>query len=213
MTISTGAGSVVQIATALATAKAFSAITNAAEAVATFEASHGLAPGDYVLIASGWGDLDGRTVRVGAVSTNDVTLEDVDTSDTSRFPPGSGVGTGREITTWTEIAQVKADSFQTSGGEQQFADASPLASFNDRQLPTTRTPYNIGFSVMDVSVGFNAARAAGVTPTPFRISKAGVNTVGTGIWSASDIGNISGREVTTYSVSIALQAAPITYFT
>ena len=212
MTICTGAGSVVQIATVLGTAKTISAITNASEAVATFEASHGLSIGDYVLIASGWGDLNGRTVRVKAVSTNDVTLEGVDTSDTSRFPPGSGVGTGREITTWTEISEVKADSFQTSGGEQQFADASPLSSFNDRQLPTTRTSYGIGFSVMDVSPGFNAARAAGVTPTPFRIAKAGVSTVGTGIWSASDIGKINGREVTTYAVSVQLQAAPITYF-
>lgn len=212
MSYSTGAGSVVQIATALATAKNFTAITNAAEAVATFEASHGLTPGDWIKITSGWGSLDGRVVRVKAVSTNDVTLEGVNTTDTALYPAGSGTGSAQEITTWTEIQHVKADSFQTTGGDQQFADASPLSSFTDRQIPTTRTAYNINFDVMDTSTGLTSARSAGSTSTAFRISKGSTFTAGAGIFSVSEIPSISGREVTTFGVSIALQATPITYF-
>jgi hypothetical protein len=212
MSVQTGAGSILSIASAFGLVKAMSAISNAAEAVATLEASHGVAPGDYIVISSGWGELDGRTVRVSAVSTNDVTLEDIDTSDTSRYPPGSGAGTVREITTWTEIAQIKADSFSTSGGDQQFTDASPLSASVDRQLPTTKSAYNVTFEVMDTSAGFTVARNVSATPTPFRISKGAVNTVGTGIWSASEVGKISGREVTTYAVSMSIQSTPITYF-
>lgn len=212
MSVQTGAGSILSIASAFGLVKAMSAISNAAEAVATLEASHGVIVGDYLLISSGWGELDGRTVRVSAVSTNDVTLEDIDTSDTSRYPPGSGIGSVREISTWTEIAQIKADSFSTSGGDQQFADASPLSGTVDRQLPTTKSAYSITFSVMDTSAGFNVARGVSATPTPFRISKGSVNTVGTGIWSVSEVPSISGREVTTYGASMSIQATPITYF-
>lgn len=65
---------------------------------------------------------------------------------------------------------------------------------------------------MDTSAGFNVARGVSATPTPFRISKGAVNTVGTGIWSVSEVGKISGREVTTYSVAMSIQSTPITYF-
>lgn len=212
MSVQTGAGSLLSIASALAVAKTMSAISNAAEAVATLEASHGVGVGEYIIVTSGWGELDGRTVRVKAVATNDVTLEGIDTSDTGRYPPGSGGGSVREVSTWTEISQIKADSFSTSGGEQQFTDASPLSGTTDRQLPTTKSAYNIGFDVMDTSAGFTAARAAGATPTPFKITKGTVNTVGTGIFSVSEIGKISGREVTTYAVSMSIQSTPITYF-
>lgn len=212
MSVQTGAGSILSIASAIAAAKTMSAISNAAEAVATLEASHGVGVGEYIIVTSGWGELDGRTVRVSAVATNDVTLEDVDTSDTSRYPPGSGIGSVREITTWTEIAQIKADSFSTSGGDQQFTDASPLSGTVDRQLPTTKSAYSVTFEVMDTSAGFNVARGVSATPTPFRISKGAVNTVGTGIWSVSEVGKISGREVTTYSVAMSIQSTPITYF-
>jgi len=212
MSVQTGAGSILSIASELGGVKAMSAISNAAEAVATLEASHGVSVGEYILISSGWGELDGRTVRVKAVATNDVTLEGVDTSDTSRYPTGSGIGSVREISTWTEIAQIKADSFSTSGGDQQFTDASPLSGTVDRQLPTTKSAYSVTFEVMDTSAGFNVARGVSATPTPFRISKGAVNTVGTGIWSVSEVGKISGREVTTYSVAMSIQSTPITYF-
>lgn len=212
MSVQTGAGSILLIASALAAAKTMSAISNAAEAVATLEASHGVGVGEYIKITSGWGELNGRTVRVSAVATNDVTLEDVNTTDTSRYPPGSGAGSVREVTTWTEITEIKADSFTTSGGDQQFTDASPLSSTVDRQLPTTKGAYNVGWEVMDVSAGFYAARDASATPTPFRISKGTVNTVGTAIFSVSEVPKISGRDVTTYAMSMSIQSTPITYF-
>lgn len=212
MSVQTGAGSAFYIASTLGASKVMSAITNAAEAVATLEASHGIVVGDYFVITSGWGGLNGRTVRAKAVSTNDVTLELVDTTDTTKFPAGSGTGSIKEVTAWTEIQQIKADSFQTSGGDQQFTDASPLNGFNDIQLPTTKSAYNISFEVMDTSAGFTAARAAGATATPFKITKGTVNTVGTAVFSAAEIGKISGRNVTTYGVALSIQTTPITYF-
>lgn len=212
MTISTGAGATLSICSTYAASKTMSAVTNANPAVATLESSHGVLVGEYIHITSGWTGLNNRAVRVSAVNTNDVTLEGIDTSDTSRYPAGSGAGSVREVSTWTQIANVKADSFSTSGGDQQFTDATPLDSLDDVQLPTTRSATSVTFSVMDSSSGLTAAKAVGITPTAFRLTAGTVNTVGVAVWTVSEVPRISGRDVTTYPVSLSFQSVPKTYF-
>lgn len=211
MTISTGAGATVSIATTYGTAKNMTAITNAAEAVATLEASHGITVGDYFEVTSGWGKLNGRIVRAKTVATNDVTLEGIDTTSTADYPAGSGTGTVREVTAWTQISNVKQDSFSVSGGEQQFTDATPLESTVEQQFPTRRSPYTLTFAAMDTSAGLTAARAAGTTKTALRVTMGTVNTVANGYWTAADVPNISGTEVTTYKVDFVASALPKTY--
>lgn len=82
-------GTITSVATVLATAKTISAITNAAEAVASSTA-HGYSVGDVLLIYSGWSRLSFRAARVKTVTTDSFTLEGIDTSNTELFTLGSG---------------------------------------------------------------------------------------------------------------------------
>lgn len=207
----TGAGSVVSIATTYASAVNMTAVTNAAEAVATLAAGHGVLVGDYIELTSGWGRLNGRIVRAKAVASNDVTLEGIDTTSTTKYPAGSGTGTVRRITAWTTIPQIKRDSFSISGGEQNYTDATPLESEVDIELPTTRAKYGVTFAVMDTSAGLTAARAADTTPTAFRVAKGSKVSVGNMIWTVSEIPSISGSEVTTFRVDGSFTSLPKSY--
>src|SRR5574337_1437474 len=111
------------------------AISNATAAVATLSASHGVTVGDIIELTSGWDLANLRVFRVSALATNDATLEGFDTSDTSKFPAGGGVGTGREVSTWTNITQVTPE-FAISGGDQNFADTTTIANLVRQQIPT-----------------------------------------------------------------------------
>lgn len=211
MSAQTGAGSVISIGKTYGTSKNMTAITNASPAVATLEASHGVAVNDVIEITSGWGSLTGRVVRVSAVATNDVTLEGVDTTDTVRFPTGGGTGTVREVTAWDEVGLVKSDSLSPSGGEMNYVDATPLSARDGVEIPTYRSPSRLAFEVMDTSAGLTTAKAAGDNPVAFRIAKGPRMTLGNARWSVGDVPKISGTGVTTYPVSLAFAAQPVSY--
>ena len=147
MAITIATGTQIAIASTYGAAKTISAITNAASAVATLEASHGVIVGDFIEITSGWDLLTGKIVRVSAVSTNDVTLEGINTVSTSNYPAGTGTGTAREITAWTSITQVQG--IDTSGGDINFADITTISDRTQKQVPTTRSPQQITFTVFD----------------------------------------------------------------
>jgi hypothetical protein len=102
------------IASAFGSTITTTAVSNAAEAVVT-AAAHGLSNGDIVEVTSGWGRLNKRAYRVKSVTTDNFTLEGADTSSTTFYPAGSGTGSVREVTTWTQIIQVMDP--QSSGGE------------------------------------------------------------------------------------------------
>ena len=112
-------GGTFQHAATYAAALAFTAISNATEAVAAV-ADADLEVGDIVLVESGWSTLNGRVVRVKTATAVSITLEDIDTSDTQSFPAGSGGGTLKKIETWVQIPQITDVAF--SGGEQQYTD-------------------------------------------------------------------------------------------
>lgn len=145
ITLSTGAK--LYIASTYGASKTMSALTNATSAVATLEASHGVIVGDIVEVTSGWGLLNYRLARASNVATNDVTLEAIDTSSTSRYPTGTGTGSVREITAWTEITQISGAS--TNGGDLNFANVTTLADQVEKQLPTTRSAIQLNFDVFD----------------------------------------------------------------
>lgn len=140
-------GSIVSIASTYGTAKTMSALTNAAEGVATLEASHGVIVNDILEVTSGWSKINGVIARAKAVATNDVTLEGIVTTDTSRFPAGSGIGTVREVTAWTQISQVL--EFNSAGGDQQFANYSFLEDDTERQIPTQKSAESFSLSLAD----------------------------------------------------------------
>lgn len=121
------------------------ALSNASEAVAT--ATNTLANGDFVEITSGWSRLNGKVARVKAVSGTGFTLEGIDTSSTTTYPAGSGIGTVRKVSGWTQIQQVLTTS--TSGGDQQFATFQTVESDQETRIPTSKSAAGLDLSIAD----------------------------------------------------------------
>jgi hypothetical protein len=147
MSVSLPNGALVHIASGYGAAKAMSAISNATSAVATLEASHGVIVNDIIEVTSGWSRLNNKVVRASAVSTNDVTLEGINSSSTSIYPAGSGTGTVREITGWTQLQQILESG--SSGGEQQFLDYQFLEGDAQVRIPTFKNAAGLTFSIAD----------------------------------------------------------------
>lgn len=146
MSIISTRGALLYLGSAPGTAKAITAISNAANAVATLEAGHGVAVGEYVYIRSGWSLLDRRIARASAVASNDVTLEGIDTSDTAAYPPGTGVGTVQEFTWATQLSQI-TPTISSSGGDTKTQDGTFLEHLHDQGYPD-------GFNAAQWTVGF-----------------------------------------------------------
>jgi hypothetical protein len=147
MTIRVPNGSTIAIASGYAAVKSMSALTNADPAVATLEASHGVVEDDFLEVTSGWSRLTGKIVKAGTVSTNDVDLLGIDTTLTSIYPAGGGVGSVRKITGWTQLSQVLTSS--SSGGDQQFLTYQLLESDAQKQIPTFKNPQVLTLSIAD----------------------------------------------------------------
>ena len=156
------------------TSKNMTAITNAAEAVATLEASHGVAAGDYVELTSGWGRLNGRIVRAKTVATNDVTLDGINTTNTTLYPAGLGTGTVRKITPATGLINMsQVNLINTSGGEMGFEDMTCIDDVQGKEAPTIPGPTRLTLTVFDdPTLAWAAvlqAAADATTPLAFRL--------------------------------------------
>jgi hypothetical protein len=147
MAVSLPNGATIAIGSAYGATKTLSAFSNANPGVATLEASHGVIVGDVFEITSGWSRANGNVYRASAVATNDVSVEGLNTSSTTRFPAGSGTGSIREVSAWTQITQILETS--TSGGEQQFVTYSFLEDDAEHQIPTVKSPITFKFKVGD----------------------------------------------------------------
>jgi hypothetical protein len=126
-------GTVFSIASAYASAKTTTVVSNATEAVVT-SAGHGYSNGDFIEVTSGWGRLNLKTARIKSVTTDTFVLEGVDTSSTTYFPAGSGTGSVRKISTFTQVASVLSAS--SSGGDPKtvnykFIESDVEYSIND----------------------------------------------------------------------------------
>jgi protein-disulfide isomerase len=153
MAIAISQGTRVAIAATYGTQFTVSAITNASEGVATLSALHGIVVGDVFEISSGWDLLDKRIVRAKTVATNDVTLESIDTSSTSLYPVGEGVGTGREISTWTTVTQVAEFTMEPTTVE--YADVTTLANQMRREIPALESAPKISAKILyDISLSW-----------------------------------------------------------
>ncbi len=125
-------GATFEFASAYGAAIPFTALSNADPAVAT-AAAHGLAEGDIIALSSGWTRLDGRAVQVGEIASGTFALDGVNTTNIQQYPAGSGVGTAREVTTFTEISQIT--ELNSAGGDQQFLTFGFLADGWDTPWP------------------------------------------------------------------------------
>jgi hypothetical protein len=147
MYVSLPNGALVYIASGYGAAKTMSVLTNANPGVATLESAHGVATGEFIEVTSGWSRLTNKIVRAGTVSTNDVPLEGYNTSSTSIYPSGTGTGTVREITGWTQLQQILESS--TNGGEQQFLEYQFLEADAQTRIPTFKSASGLTMSIAD----------------------------------------------------------------
>ncbi|MFA7327332.1 MAG: phage tail protein [Candidatus Kapaibacterium sp.] len=153
-------GVTIALATAYGSPKTVSALTNANPGVAT-SATHGLTSGDIIEVTSGWAKLNSRIVRVDDEAAGTFAIEGIDTTSTVAFPAGSGTGSVREITTFTQITQIM--DVTTSGGDMQFVNYSFLEQDFETQLPTQSSPMTMTIQIADDPSlpGYQAAKAAG----------------------------------------------------
>ena len=126
-------GSTFSIASTIAAPKTTTIVTNASEAVVTSTA-HGYANGDIVIIVSGWGRLNKRAFRIKSITTDTFVLEGADTTNTTFYPAGTGLGTVSKVTAFTNITTIMNPS--TSGGdpktvEYKFIDSDVNYVIND----------------------------------------------------------------------------------
>ena len=139
-------GVTLAIATAYDAADTVTAVTNANPAVATTGAAHGITTGDFVEVTSGWSKLNNRVVRAAGASGSTLSYEGIDTTNTQNYPSGSGNGSVRKITTWTQISQIL--ELTSSGGEMQFVTYSFLEQDFESQLPTQSSPTTMTISLV-----------------------------------------------------------------
>jgi len=128
---STPTGTIYSVATAFASAKTVSAISNAAEASVSCTA-HGYSVGDILQIFSGWGKLNRRAIRVKSATTDAFVAEGINTTNTEFYPSGSGVGTVRKATTFTTVNKILNQ--QNSGGEPKNIVVKFLESDSEESI-------------------------------------------------------------------------------
>lgn len=139
-------GATLQIASAYGAAIPVTALSNANPAVAT-AAAHGLSDGDIIAVTSGWTRLNDRGARVSRSLSGTFALENINTTNVQPYPAGSGLGSVRKVTSFVEVPQIT--EVNTSGGDQQFLTFGFLADDDDRQMPTTKNPISMSFTVAD----------------------------------------------------------------
>lgn len=151
-------GTLFSVATTFGSAITVTAVTNAAPAVCTATA-HGLSTGDVVEVTSGWGRLNKRVFEVISIDANSFSLTNSDTSSTSHYPPGTGTGSVREVTAWTQLSKVMNPN--TSGGDPKtvtykFLESDVEYSINDGFTATSMT---LELDDDDTTAGYTALRS------------------------------------------------------
>lgn len=202
-------GSQIAIASTYGAAKTMSAVTNAAEGVATLEASHGVVVADIMEMTSGWEDLHGRIVRAKTVVINDVTLESIGTTNTTTYPAGSGIGSVREITAWTNVTQILDTQGQV--GEQQYFEYQFLSARRKGRVPTVRNPSSLELQLADDTTQswYAVVKAASdsLTPTAMRVTLPNGRIIYyNGYWSLSDVPTMTVNQAMTLACSFSLSA-------
>ena len=207
-------GAIVSIATTYGTAKTVSGISNANPGVATLGAAHGITTGKYLEVTSGWSRLTDKIVKAGTVATNDVPLAGVDTSLTSIYPAGGGIGSVREITGWTQLSQILSSS--SSGGEQQFLEYQFLEADAQKRIPTFKNASGLTFSIADdpTLLGFQLASAA----NDDRLARAvrvvlpnGAEILYNAYISLNKTPSLTVNEIMACEVTLSLLAEPVRY--
>lgn len=206
-------GSILSIATVLASAKTISTLSNGAPPVAGATA-HGYSNNDAFLLASGWQRFDNRVFRAAGVTTDSFTLLGQDATDTTKYPAGTGAGTAKKITTFQQISQILG--FGTTGGDQQFANFSFLEDDFERQLPTVTSAQSLQLDIADdpTLAGYLAVKAASDSKANSVMSltlPGGSVIYYVGIVSLNETPTVTKGNVMAVRATFSLQSRPTRY--
>ena len=215
MSVTLSTGSTISVAKAYSAAITVTTATNAPSCQLTTTSAHTFEVGNYVEVSSGWGLMDQRILRCASGTTGStVVLEGMNTTDTSKFPAGVGIGSVRKITTWVPVTQVK--SMSASGGEQQFTDVTSITDTVARQMPTIRGAVNMTVDVYDdPTLGWYAdVVAADEARKPFGLLMAfpnGSKLVANAYWSLLRVPTMAQNEALMTQITLSYAAEPVRY--
>ncbi|MFP3369279.1 MULTISPECIES: phage tail protein [Pseudomonas] len=206
-------GSVLEIASVLAAAVAYTALTNAAPPVAS-AAGHTIKNGDVLVVSSGWSLINDRAVRAASVAADKFSLAGLNTTNTDKYTAGAGVGSVIPVTNWAQISKVTA--FTSSGGEQQYLTVGYLEDDDDRQFPTNRNPITLSITVEDqpaaAYVGLVEAYGDSKELTVVRLKLPnGDQILYPGYVSITTTPTMERNNLMTRTISIALSGRPVRY--
>jgi Phage tail tube protein, TTP len=163
-------GSRLEIASVMASPLTVTIATNASSCVLTVTNTY--AAGDYVEFTSGWSKATNRVYRLSAATGTTATIEGLDTTSTSVYPAGAGIGTVRKVTTWVPVLQIL--DFATSGGDATTGTFKYLENKNETEFVTGVSAAAYTFNIADdISLaGYVAIKAVSDTEvqTAFRMT-------------------------------------------
>lgn len=139
-------GATVQLATSFDDPVEFTSITNASPPVLT-STTHGLLAGDYVVVTSGWCELDQQAYKVGVVTADTFTLIGANTTNTTKFPAGGGAGSVKQVEAWVDLPCITNSAL--TGGEPQYVDVECLQEDNPKRLFNGMSPIDWQISIAD----------------------------------------------------------------
>lgn len=206
-------GSSQQFSNTFASAKTITVATNANPCVMTATA-HGYATNDEILLTSGWEDATDTVYKVTMIDANSFSVQGLDTTNTSFYPVGAGIGSAQKISGWTAIPQVL--TINTSGGDARFTTVNPLAKRNAVNIPT-------GFNATSItlSLAHDAAQAGyiamlGISRALSKVAfkqviGGGAVTYGYGYMSVSEAPKLNVNQVNTVDAALTILGRSISY--
>lgn len=156
----------IYLGTTVAAAIATTAVSNANPAIATL--THTYSANDFVVVRSGWEELDNKLVRLSAVSTTvSATLEGIDTTSTTTYPALAGVGTLAKVSTFTNINEIL--DFTITGGDMGTQEYDFLSSNRSVSYDTIFSAMTAEITVSSDSTkaGYIALKAANDAGTDY----------------------------------------------
>lgn len=216
MSITLTTGSTLSVAKTYGASIAFSTITNAADAVVTTASPHSIGVGEYVEVLSGWGRLNNRIVRAKTGTTGStLVLENINTTDTGKYPSGTGAGSVRRISAWTQLTQVK--SISASGGTQNFANVTDISDVVEKKVPTTRAAIDVTIETYDdPSLSWYAdVVIADESRSPFGFLLVPANSkpmVANAYWSLLRVPTMAQNEAMMSQINLSYAAEPVRYY-
>ena len=206
-------GSKIQFTQTMAGAKTITVATNANPCVMT-SVAHGYSTNDEILLTTGWEDATDSVYKITVLTVDTFSVTGLDTTNTSYFASGSGVGTAQKLSTWLDIPQVLTVS--SSGGDARFTDISPLAKRNSIKVPT-----GFNATAMTLTLGHDASQANYITMLGIsrnlskvaikQVISGGAVTYGYGYMSVSENPKLNVNQANTVDAALTILGRTVSY--